>query len=99
MTDAEMQPMNFRLEMSTVTCKCQDSTEELLSSLSHGAWAYAKKADALKSALLLLAIFPLHLDASRVFSTAAEQAVGTRCWQARAPLALTGWEQCGWPDS
>ena len=81
MADAEMQPINFRPEMSTVTPKCQDSTAELLSSLCRGAQAYAKKKDALKPALLLLATLPLHLAArGREFSTAAEQAIGTRHW-------------------
>lgn len=84
MADAEMQPINFRPEMNTITLKCQGSIEELLSSLSHGAQAYAKKTDVPKPALLLLATIPLHLAARGTdFSTAAEQAVDTRHWQAR----------------
>jgi len=40
-----------------------------------------KKKDVPKPALLLLAMFPLHLAArGSKFSTAAEQAVGTRRW-------------------
>lgn len=82
---AEMQSIHFRPEMSTDTCKCQESALELLFSLFYDAWTYTKMKDALKTALLLLATLPLHLAArDSEFSTAAEQTMGTRPRQAKS---------------